>query len=177
MDYDLLDVTEKESFLHAFCKRYKHSRKELNKCLTQEETTTAEEIIQFIAQCNDIDILIDLYRYLLSDKFNYLRINNQTSRWQGSNEDGKIVKTSKEWAMIEKSLMLQIANTLLLNSKFSHTLAAERADQLAKSLPFFATKRKETDFQRSSKAYRAFSEGDEKLFENCYYKHFNARHC
>ena len=50
-------------FLQEFKKRYKQCRKELKKYLDEAPIAPDQAIIQFIAQCDDIDILIDLHSH------------------------------------------------------------------------------------------------------------------
>ena len=116
VNYQLITPFEKYFFLLGHVFRHGCARVAINKILglnlgeVESLTPSVEEstrnIISYLKTIQDNDILIDLHLYLLSSTFDYLRENaaGEISIWQGTDAYGNVVKTSKSWAIIEKSI-------------------------------------------------------------------------
>ena len=135
-----------------------------------------KKIITYIHTISDIEVLSDLHQYLKSEKFNYLRhVGTAPSDWLSKDAESRPITTSESWAMIEKALSLQMAQSIKTNcSVFSPELAASRATQLATSYGFFGMCRSKSAAAPASPSYTAFSTHDAGTFDRRYAEHFNS---
>lgn len=185
VNHRLINEEEKLAFLNAFDQRYIKSRENLDEILAEIETPTdlelkkenpskkvlhAKAIAQFVHACTDNDIIVDLHRYLLSSKFDYLRVIGKVS-CLGSNANGKIIKTSTTWAWLEKTLSLQLAQNIKDKCEFTYDLARSRAKQLSVHR-FFGISRYDSS-EPCSPTLRAFVRADSKTFDERYESHFS----
>lgn len=143
-------------------------------------------LLSLIAGCNNNDVLVHVHNYLLEPKFDYLRAIPKGEvhptlgkQWQGTDREGKVVKTSETWAKLEKGFSLQIIRNLQnQTSLFSPELGLERSRQLAVSHGFFGIKRssytKNPSAERTYKTQEAFAAADVDLLARKYRKVFSA---
>lgn len=174
--YELIDDNEKNELLLLFATRQKKNQ-DLLKYLDRESEKDTKRIIGYISRCDDNDVLLNLHECLLSDEFDYLRELDDlliTRRWQGTDNNGDIVQTSKGWSMIEKSIALKMANNIrMVNITHTPEVCKERAMQLAQ-YSFFAIKRKADNSIERSGMYQAFQDNDLNGFDKSYEKHFSS---
>lgn len=177
--HGLISTDEKTKFLSRYDERNREALLSLRGALsgTRDVEIDTREIINYLRTCKDNDVITYLHDALLAPRFDYLRQVTSAStdkRWQGTNADGKLVETSKHWAMIQKAISLQLANNIRVEcGTFSSKVAHERADQLLKNVSFFALKRKGMQCTTElSSTFKAFSAKDEATFTGKYEKHF-----
>lgn len=171
VQHELLNDLEMKNFIAAFMLRFETSRKKFDDALIGEINQDTSTIINLIKNCDDNAILIDWHRYLVTGKFDYLReVNVITNFWQTKIEKN-LIETSETWAMIEKSLSLQIAMNIKQQTKFNKAVAEDRAGQFEENLSFFSIKRQHNE-QKKSKFFNTFISGQENELESLYEKHF-----
>jgi hypothetical protein len=142
----LITHEEKLDFLAAFDQRYIECRNRLDRELDgicQEDVGTV--IINFVNRCSDNDILSDLHKYLLEEKFDFIRAVNgsEIPRFQGCNRQGQVVPTHIAWAKIEKAIAVQMVHNIQKQcTDFSPRLAKVSAKRLGNQCSFFAIPRK-----------------------------------
>jgi hypothetical protein len=148
------------------------ARSQLKKLCKTNKQSDLKSIINFIATCNNNEILPDLHRYLLTAEFNYLREKTGTfsfSAWHGTDEKGNIVRCSKSWAMIEKAISLQ----MLKNTQEKVPDGRSIAFGLASSCKFFSIRRWGLfNNAGTSKTYDALVNDDLKVLNQQYTSHF-----
>ena len=113
--FGVISLAEKNSVLRDFYFRYVNFRASLDSHLSGVKSSDLPRIISEIVDCEDNDLLIDLHKYLLTEKFDYLRVKTGISSfsfWRGTNRSGSVVSTSKSWATIEKGIMLKIVENI-----------------------------------------------------------------
>jgi len=178
--HQLISDDEETGFLAAYDERYIRALHDLCSSLSRtcDIDIDTRAIINYIKSCNDNDIIHFLHQALLSDRFNYLRVITAAPLeylWQGTDTREEVVETSKQWAMIQKAISLQLANNIRTEcDRFSDKVARERATQLRMCYPFFALKRKSpicTD-RFTSSLFTAFATREETKFTEKYEKFF-----
>jgi len=174
--YKLIDDNEKNELLLLFALRQENN-KDLLKRLDHQPDRDTRQIICYVAQCDSNEVLLNLHECLLSDEFDYLReLDNLllTRKWQGTDNNGDIVQSSKSWSMIEKSIALKMANNIrVVNITHTPEGCKERAIQLAQ-YSFFAIKRKADSSIERSGMYQAFQDNDFNDFDKSYKRHFSS---
>lgn len=177
--HELISPAEKNDCLAEFQQRQKKYQAILEQKFTKDKELDTKEIINSIKNCNDNDILVNLHAHLLSAQFEYLRLTNiPTIFWVGTDQKQAIVPTSEAWAMIEKSISLQLA----FNIKFFSDHELEDAEKviptqikgLASHNRFFAIKRKANEISQSKMFEDACLGTEDGLpkFNKRYLKHF-----
>lgn len=169
--FHLLNGKEKNTILDQFNERYTLWRTKLNADLMQDQPHDAKVIVEnVINHCPDIDILLNLHSFLLTQPFEYLRkpkIEDKLTHWQGTDAAGEVKPCSKAWAMIEKNIAYRMDMLLIKGvNQFTPSIGEERAKQFATSHVFFAIKRKSTAKQKVNKIYEAFVHGDSASLES-----------
>lgn len=168
----LISPDEKTNFLKAYDNYIKGFLDQLVSQLKFQQYKDLTVIINYIKNCKSNDLLVNLHQYLLSDKFNYLREYSLISFWQGTNKDGRITSTSKSWAMIEKSIELQMIHNLKTKSKFKQKLTDERSKQFDKEHLFFGINRNFSKLRTHNASFEYFREANFKLLDEKYRTHF-----
>jgi hypothetical protein len=177
--HHLISSEESSAILSAYDERNKKALLDLRGSLsgTRDAEVDARAIIHYIRDCKDNDIIDFIHGALLEPRFDYLRTVtavSMTTLWQGTDKEGKLVETSKQWAMIQKAVSLQLANNVRVEcGNFSPKVATERATQLLASHSFFGLKRKApmcTD--KASSMFTAFKDKQDAVFNAKYQKHF-----
>lgn len=169
--HKLMKELEKDTYLLEYDLRYKEARLGLLEQLKGHADQDEINIIKYIKHCTDNDILSDLHDYLLQPQFDYLRSDlSAPQQWVGVNQAGNVVRTSKTWAMIEKSISLQMAMTVTVHTDLSPELGAKVATQLSQTHTFFAIKRKATATAKNNKTFMQLSYADEKELKGSYRK-------
>jgi|GEM_PF-4039337 len=177
--HNLISKDEKDNVLTKYDDRNAKALLNLRASLsgTKDIDIDTREIINFIRSCTENDILGYLHESLLMSRFDYLRAVTAYSPayiWQGTNGTQQVVETSKQWAMIQKAMSLQLANNIRQTcDTFSKDVANERASQLRNSFVFFGLKRKAAACTYvASSMFKAYSNQDENTFEKKYNNHF-----
>ncbi len=184
----LITPAQKEAYVAAFKKRNTDAEAAVDAiCTPAAEAKSSggdarklkdgQALIQYIGACQNNDVLLHLHEYLLSEKFDYLRVISAADlhpkapekEWQGmSRFSAEPVPTSGTWAKLEKALRLQMIENWRQHARqFTPELGAERRRQFATSHPFFAIKSsrdpKAPFAPRSYKTLEAFSNADEAI--------------
>ena len=181
---NLVTSDERIVLLAAYDRRFESSRKQLDMILGSQFgldlTSDYQKINQFIRTIEDNDLLDDLHTYLLCDTFNALRSNpaGDASIWQGTNAAGEVIITSQLWAMIEKSITLQMGHNVEKGCQFTAKLAKDWATELSVHR-FFAVKHQlngVADRARDSESpsVEAFRNWNTTTFDREYNSHFKA---
>src|SRR5579885_704669 len=175
--HQLLTKHEQTKFLEAVEKRYSDARIVLSNTLTTEKEADAKTIIAFIKKCPDNDILKNLHGYLTAKVFDYLRsepITDQNDssaterkKYQGSDSNGQIVATSREWSLIEKAITLQMAHNIQNHcTRFTPALGKQYAKRLKHQFCFFSISRNaKHGVKKKSSAYLAIKNADAETIE------------
>lgn len=183
-DYQLISPFERNMFLLGNCFRHKLACIEMDRFLgltsplAERSQASVEgdtkKIISYLKTIQDNDILLDLHNHLLSASFDYLRENpaGNMSIWQGTDAHGNVIKTSKSWAIIEKTITLQMENNIAAHCQFNRYVAQDRVHQLSR-YPFFCVKHNVADSRPQSPSIEAFLNGDRQGFDDTYQHHFN----
>ncbi|CAN5428404.1 hypothetical protein BH10PSE19_BH10PSE19_07300 [soil metagenome] len=129
-------------------------------------------LLILIEQCNNPNTLNALHKHFSAAEYNFLRARTgvfSVTRWQGTDEKGHVVSTSKTWADIEKKIALQIMSC---HSPLKTEHVAEsyqknqaRAAKLANKYPFFAIPRNRMDSMDRNGSYYAFAAGNSEKVE------------
>lgn len=166
----ILTAEEKVKCLDALHLRYQEVDDKLSQLITANPTNDLQAIQKYILSCYDNDILVHLHKTLLTQKFDYLRqlnIEDQEQHWQGCNAQNEVVQTSKAWAMIEKTIALQLANNMRTQcSVFTDSLGQNRCKHLSQDHRFFAIKRKSTNTNLNNNTALALLNAQEKKLQD-----------
>ncbi len=178
--YNCISDNNKNIFMQSYDARYQQFITPL-KLTHRDKYKDTASIIKFIKQCNDNDLLVHLHKHLLDSKFDYLRARTgrfSFSFWRGTNKKGETVETSRSWAMIEKTLALQMGiNICDQATKFTPQFAEKKSRQLACFYPFFMIARYFFSWPlMGNSSFEAFSRGDEIEFREKRYQHFRYLH-
>ena len=184
MHHGLITADEKAKFLDAYALRYANARNELDAALKPKTSSESKEskpdakvdtisIINFIKNCSENDILVNLHQYLEMEKFNYLRAvkEDKKATWFGTDASNHVIQTKKSWAMIEKAIALQMAHNIEVNCNFTPNLAITFAAKFAKAHPFFAIKHHNNaslSASATSSIFNAFRSCDKSKLDNSY---------
>lgn len=182
VQHALLSESKKKDFLAEFDNRYQLINNKVDEIFKNTAVQFSLysvykahlNLIQFIKKIEDNDVLTHLHHYLLDDKFDFLRRNkNRTSsNWQGTDAEGKKINTCKTWAMIERTLVLQMAHNIATGCQFTPFLASSRTKQFLKNHRFFGLKHDTTNSGRLSPSVVAFQNCDAITLDHLYQSHF-----
>jgi len=175
--YNVLAVDEAEQCLQAYLSHRKSIVDQLNRILIGDRDLDLISLQRYIKNCKNNDELVYIHQILTLNQYDYLRVKrNKTgcNFWHGSNAKNEVVACSKAWAMIEKTISLQMAHNIECVSHFSQQLAKERALQLEKGHRFFGIKRKydSETCTKKNKFFVAFLNGDIAAVDQAYDNHF-----
>lgn len=175
--FELISESEANDLLNHFNNSCRDALKQLRESLsgTKEIQSDTRAIIQFVFNCNSINILLSVHKALCDTRFEYLRDRTKMQSetiWQGTNNTDKLIQTTENWSMIEKAISLQLIQIIRRDvSHFSEAVANETAFQLNNAFPSFSIKRKSKPSSPSTSSFfRAVCKKDEEMIEAKYQK-------
>lgn len=171
---NVITDAEKTQALEEYDTHFRGEREKFTTLLTGlDQSDDTDAIIKWISTCRANEVLTDIHDYLTETKFDYLREYSNSSQWQGSDRNQKIVPTSKQWARIEKAFALQMQRNIYEIANFTANVGKNRAAQFSSGHSFFAIKRKtKSGVNTESKNYHLFSDAKASLLQDSYIKHF-----
>lgn len=171
--YNIITEIEKDTFFLSLEQRYSDARSKLEIRVDQTDAAREDIIINYLKQCEDNDILIDLHAYLLEQKFDYLRCQHADLQpWMGTNVTGAIVPTSKSWARIEKCIAFKMAMNFCEHTKFNSEIGLHAASQFTETHSFFAIKRKAGREDKLNHVAHDLANGERESLAKRYQKNF-----
>ncbi|OGV27735.1 MAG: hypothetical protein A3F18_00685 [Legionellales bacterium RIFCSPHIGHO2_12_FULL_37_14] len=181
LDQNIITAAEKSDFLAKFDARLHDIDDHFDQVFANSNLDNfIKNILTYIKDTEDNELLTHLHKYLLNSKFDVLRTasSEETSHFRGTNANDEVVPTSKVWGDIEKAISLQMAHNIRVNTKFDVNVAQGRYIELCDHR-FFPVKHKvETSDNLQdlvSPCLQKFKDAKSSEFDSEYTEFFSSR--